>query len=186
MSADEEFDELYRWFLRHPHGETLWQEARERVAIAHRIAQVAEVPEREAELAFMARDLGKVLWPAWLFERRLDDADRFVLTSHVEDGIQLLERVPGFLAHTRVLQAVSEHHERYDGGGYPRQVRGGSLSRLSLVTAVSDAVAAMLRTRPWAQALPPERIIKIVAEEAGHQFHPQAGTWVREALGGRA
>jgi HD-GYP domain-containing protein (c-di-GMP phosphodiesterase class II) len=168
--------------LGHPRGGQLWREATAGADFARALAPSAGADPEEAYLAALARDVGKLLWPAWLFERPLrPDEDRRVLHGHVLDGVGVLSRVPGWGGLDGVLAAVGQHHERWDGTGYPGGLRGEEICLLGRVVAVADALAAMTRPRPWAAALSLERARSEVAVHAGSQFDPAAARWV-EAL----
>ncbi|MCL6596793.1 MAG: HD domain-containing protein [Firmicutes bacterium] len=177
-----EESELRQWFLGFPRGDQLWREAVDGAVIAREIARRAGEDEALARLAFLARDVGKVFWPDWLFERRVDD--RALLYGHVTVGVRTLEGMPAFAAMPRLLRVVQQHHERWDGRGYPFGLAGPEADRLAHVVAVADAVAAMTRGRPWAPPVSLERAAEVVAAEAGRQFHPDAGAWVRDLVRG--
>jgi response regulator RpfG family c-di-GMP phosphodiesterase len=174
--------ELKRWFLGFPRGERLWQESVDGEGVVREVARRAGEDEELARLAFLARDMGKAFWPDWLFERRLDEQDRAILYSHVTAGVRELERMPAFSAMPLVLRAVAEHHERWDGRGYPHGLRGPEGARIGQVVAVADAVSAMVRSRPWRPAMRLAEAVAVVQAQAGRQFHPEAGEWAKGLL----
>jgi len=74
------------------------------------------------------------------------------------------------LSHLR--PGVRNHHERFDGQGYPDALAGERIPLLARVLAVADSCDAMMRDRPYRRALPPERIDAVMADGAGHQWDP--------------
>lgn len=65
------------------------------------------------------------------------------------------------------------HHERWDGDGYPDGRSGFDIPRPARVTAVADALDAMLRGRPHSPSRSPEEALTEVSRQAGHQFDPE-------------
>jgi HD-GYP domain-containing protein (c-di-GMP phosphodiesterase class II) len=68
---------------------------------------------------------------------------------------------------------VRNHHERFDGQGYPDRLKGPGIPLLARILAVADACDAMMSTRPYRAALPTEKIDRIMVEGAGSQWDPQ-------------
>jgi two-component system response regulator RpfG len=64
------------------------------------------------------------------------------------------------------------HHERWDGGGYPRSVAGQDIPVAARVVAVADVLDALLGDRPWREAWPIERALAHVRAGAGTHFDP--------------
>ncbi|MFW5695682.1 MAG: HD domain-containing phosphohydrolase [Alkalispirochaeta sp.] len=73
-----------------------------------------------------------------------------------------------------VREAILEHHERYDGGGYPSQAPGSSLTVIGRILGVADAFDAMTSTRSYRAGMNDDRAMEIVGKESGKQFDPQA------------
>ena len=170
-------------FRGHPCGGQLWREAESGAAFAARIARAAGEDPARATLAALGRDVAKLSWPSWAFERALlPDEDRRVLEGHVVESLRLLERAAGWGEEEAVLRAVRQHHERWDGKGYPQGLRGEEATRLGRIVAVCDALAAMTEGRPWA----PRRTLREACDEvrrrAGSQFDPAVRDWLDDAL----
>ncbi len=64
------------------------------------------------------------------------------------------------------------HHERWDGGGYPRQLAGEDIPLAGRIVAVSDVFDALLSERPYKQAFPESRVLEILRGEVGKHFDP--------------
>ncbi len=87
---------------------------------------------------------------------------------HAEDGYTMLRRypeVPLYAAHV-----AFQHHERLDGRGYPRGLRGDRIMPLARITAIADAFAAMTCDRPYAKAMPVEDAMRTLLAGAGTKY----------------
>jgi HD-GYP domain-containing protein (c-di-GMP phosphodiesterase class II) len=112
-----------------------------------------ESQEIEAiELAARIHDIGKLSIPSELLARpgRLSGSEMAVVRMHSQAGFDLLNRVH-FPEH--VAQMVLQHHERSDGSGYPRGLRGDQILMGSRIIAVADVVESMASGRPYRAAL---------------------------------
>lgn len=99
-----------------------------------------------------------------------------LMHQHPESGVNALGGHPLL---PLVKEAILEHHERYDGGGYPSQAPGSSLTVVGRILSVADSFDAMTSTRAYRAGMTDERAMEIVGQETGTQFDPQ----VAKALG---
>lgn len=108
--------------------------------------------------AGILHDIGKIgINDAILHKiEKLTEADWEVIKSHPQKAIDILEPLK-FLAIERNM--ILNHHERYDGTGYPAGRRGSEICRESLILAVADAFDAMNSGRAYRSALPREKIV---------------------------
>ncbi|MCA9281663.1 MAG: HD domain-containing protein [Phycisphaeraceae bacterium] len=114
------------------------------------IASHLEWPQRavmNAGLAGLLSDVGMMLVPDRIRKtsRALDDAELHAARRHVWTGTALLTRIEGLPE--AVIRSAHRHHERLDGSGYPRGLRGDRLDDVSRVVAVADAYAAATHPR---------------------------------------
>jgi HD-GYP domain-containing protein (c-di-GMP phosphodiesterase class II) len=146
---------------------------------AWRVAQYAKLLAQRAGLstseAFIAalggyvHDLGKVgVSDAVLHKASaLTPEEWEAMRTHPGIGRSLLVDHPlGSL----VLDAVSRHHERFDGGGYPERPAEGDLAIYPRIVSVADAFDAMTSTRPYRRALPRQEAVARLRQERGGQF----------------
>lgn len=122
---------------------------------AERLARQLRLPEPQVELIGLAarvHDIGKVATPDGVLRKPgpLDPAELAVMRRHAHDGAELLSRVPEFWEGAALVAA---HHERVDGGGYPRAFAGKEIPIEAAIIAVADAFDAMTTDRPYRQAL---------------------------------
>jgi response regulator RpfG family c-di-GMP phosphodiesterase len=92
------------------------------------------------------------------------------MKKHSEYGYHILEGIE-FLGDARLL--VWEHHERWDGGGYPRGVKGADIYIGARVFAIIDTYDAMTSDRPYRKALSHEIACQEISDMTGSQFDPE-------------
>jgi putative nucleotidyltransferase with HDIG domain len=139
----------------------------ERLARAMRMDQVQIDLIREA--AFL-HDIGKIATPdaVLLKPGSLDGREQEVMHAHAEHGYALLEDLPAFW---EGAEFVRSHHERVDGAGYPRGLRGTELPLEVSVIAVADSYDAMTTDRVYRKALPWSAVRDELLRERGRQWH---------------
>ena len=143
---------------------------------ARRVAALAVALAREAGLdgerqhtlrvAALLHDVGNVAIPPSLLAKpgRLTDAEATLMRTHVEEGCKLLADV-NFGA--PIAEIVYEHHERCDGSGYPRGLKGEDTLVEARILAIADVVEAMCSPRPHRPALGMEAAINEINRGAG-------------------
>jgi HD-GYP domain-containing protein (c-di-GMP phosphodiesterase class II) len=117
----------------------------------------------------VVHDLGKVLIPGEVLHKvgRLDEDEWEAIRRHPLDGARMLLGVsppPG------VCRVVAEHHERWDGRGYPAGLRGDEIDFNARVVAVADAFDAMTSERVYRRAGEFDEAADEVERCAGTQF----------------
>lgn len=103
-------------------------------------------------------DIGKLKLPAKLIWKpgRLTDFEFNWMKTHTKMGVELLE---GQNLQNEILDAVSMHHERCDGSGYPGKLHGDSIPYTALFTGIVDSYEAMTSARTWRASLCPFQVI---------------------------
>jgi len=145
----------------------------ERVArIAVAIALELELPGTEVRLVrrgSLLHDVGKIGVPRAVLDKpdKLDAEEIAILQTHVEKGVRILEPMEGF---TDVLPIVWQHHERLDGSGYPKALRGEAIDPLASLVAVADVFEALTAARPYRKAQEPDETLGYLRRLAGIQF----------------
>ncbi len=99
----------------------------------------------------MLLDVGKTKLPTELLNKpgSLDDEERLLVQQHVQFGLDILKETPGI--DSRVLEMVAHHHERYNGTGYPAQLKGNKIPVFGRIAGIVDAYDAMITPRPYAE-----------------------------------
>lgn len=94
--------------------------------------------------------------------------------AHVQRHAELGYRIIGAMSEmVDIAEYILAHHERYDGTGYPRGLRGRQIPYYSRIVAVADAWAAMTSPRPYRHALSIEEAAAELRDNAGTQFDPR-------------
>jgi putative two-component system response regulator len=124
--------------------------------------------------AVTMHDVGKIGIPdAILFKRgALDAEERAVMESHTLIGSRILADSPSELMRRGQVVALT-HHERWDGTGYPRRLRGEEIPLEARICAVVDVFDAMTTARPYRVALPLEEAIAEMRRGKGLHFDPR-------------
>lgn len=127
--------------------------------------------ERLARGAIL-HDIGKVAVPDHILLKpgRLDDEEWRIMRGHVEIGYDILRKAPWL---DEVAETIRSHHERYDGSGYPRGLKGEEICREARVFAVADSYDAMRVDRIYRKALSREAAVDEIVANAGRLYDPQ-------------
>jgi len=138
------------------------------------LARKLELPQdrlKIIERAAILHDIGKIGIDLTLLHKKgnLTEEDIYDLRQHPVIGMNILEPIE-FLHEVRIC--IGQHHERYDGGGYPNHIRADRLLLESRILAIADAFDAMTSDRPYRKALPVEMALQELIKEAGSQFDP--------------
>jgi hypothetical protein len=139
------------------------------------IAQMMGCPRNtwvEINRGAFLHDLGKIAIPdAILFKKgKLSPQEWGVMKTHPWIGYNLVSRIPLLAS---VAEILLTHHERYDGAGYPRGLKGEEIPLGARIFAVADTLDAMTSDRPYRKALPFSSAREEITRESGHQFDPQ-------------
>ena len=116
-------------------------------------------------------DVGKIAVPAEILSKpsRLSSAEYEIIKLHAEQGYQILKSIelPWPLA-----EAARQHHERMDGSGYPRGLKGEEILLEARIIAVADVVESMTSHRPYRAGLGQERALKEIEDNSGRLYDP--------------
>ncbi len=123
----------------------------------------------------LLHDLGKIGIPAQILDKpgRLTPEEMKVMRSHPLVGVRILEPIPAF---RDVLPILLQHHERWDGQGYPHGLAGEEIDRLARMLSVADYFDALTSERPYRSAHEKADVIMQIERESGHLFDPQVVT----------
>ncbi len=122
--------------------------------------------------AGLLHDIGKIGVPeSILTKKEALNAEEFeIMKRHVDISITIIKHVPGIV---KVIPAIMTHHERYDGKGYPRGIKGDSIPIEGRILSIVDAFDAMTTDRPYRKALSVEEALQELRKNKGTQFDPQ-------------
>ncbi len=133
--------------------------------------------EREAEIIKQAspmHDVGKIGIQDSILNKpgRLNESERDVMETHARIGYEMLKHSNRKLLKVAAIIA-HEHHEKWDGTGYPRGLKGEEISIYGRITAIADVFDALGSVRCYKPAWEDEKIFQLINEENGKQFDPK-------------
>ncbi len=140
------------------------------------LGEAAGMPEDEISVVMHAspmHDIGKIATPdaVLLKPGKLTPEEWELMKQHPEVGRSLLEG-----SQRPILKAAAviahQHHERYDGKGYPQGLRGEQIHPYARMVAVADVFDALSHKRCYKDAWPIEQVTEYMREQAGHQLDP--------------
>lgn len=125
---------------------------------------------RELALGGLLHDVGKSRTPSRILNKpgRLTENEYAVMRRHVEHGEAIAAPIEGLTP--EVLNAVTQHHERLDGSGYPRGLKGEQISRAGRIIAVCDVYDAMTADRCYRAGEEPTKVMRMLLEGCDTQF----------------
>jgi putative nucleotidyltransferase with HDIG domain len=123
------------------------------------------------EMGALLHDVGKIGVPDGILLKKggLTDEERDVVRRHPGLGASLLQRIP-FLSGAREI--VESHHEKFDGSGYPKGLRGEEIPIGARIFAVVDVFDALTTDRPYKTALSYRSAADSLANGRGTHFDP--------------
>jgi putative nucleotidyltransferase with HDIG domain len=142
---------------------------------AVKIGQEMGLPAREIDILHaggLLHDVGKIGIPAELLDKpaALTADERLQIQEHVLIGVRILKPIRSF---EECLPIVREHHEWFDGRGYPYGLKGENISLHGRIFAVADVHDALISDRPYRKGMLPQRVLAMIREGAGTQFDPR-------------
>jgi len=149
---------------------------------SHRVGQIAKAIAKELDWTDdemelidwggMLHDVGKIGVHDAILNKpgTLDDKEYEAIKLHPSIGAQIVKDI-SFLE--PVVPYILEHHERFDGRGYPQGLVGENISIKGRLLAVADAFDAVTTDRPYHKALDPEIALKEITKNTGSRFDPK-------------
>ncbi|WP_024953818.1 cache domain-containing protein [Sulfurospirillum arcachonense] len=141
------------------------------------LAHLYGLDEHQAKVLFTAspmHDIGKVGIPDKILKKpgKLTVEEFKIMKTHSKIGYNILKN-----SQREVLKAASivayEHHEKWDGSGYPRALKGESIHIFGRITALADVFDALGSVRCYKEAWEDERIFILLKEQSGKHFDPK-------------
>jgi len=118
-------------------------------------------------------DIGKVAIPDEILKKpgRFTKSERKIMETHAQIGYEMIRHSDRPLLKAAAIVAY-EHHEKWDGSGYPRGLKGDEIHIYGRITALADVFDALGSDRVYKKAWPLEKIYKLINEERGKHFDP--------------
>jgi putative nucleotidyltransferase with HDIG domain len=112
----------------------------------------------------LLHDVGKMVTPQDMLNKngKLSDEEFTVIKNHVEHTSEILNRTPGVTDGIRII--AEQHHEKLNGKGYPKGLKGSELNDLARMSAIVDIFGALTDTRSYKPAFPAEKAFAILED----------------------
>lgn len=143
-------------------------------ALAVAFGRVLNLPRneiKELSLGGLLHDVGKAKVPGRILNKpgKLDDAEFAVMKSHAAGTAELLKNTKG--VGEIAFNAAAQHHERYDGTGYPLGLKGDEISVHGQMLAIVDVYDAITSIRVYHKGMPPPEALKKMFQWCGTHFN---------------
>jgi len=172
---------------------TVYEKSQETEKHAERLAELSTRTGRmlnlmekdlgELQLLGMLHDIGKIGIDDKILNKpgKLTEEEWIVMKKHPEIGYRIARASHKL---SRIADYILSHHERWDGMGYPRGLKGEDIPLLSRILSVADAYDAMTEDRIYRKALSKEEAIEEIRRNSGSQFDPLiANIFIENVLG---
>jgi putative nucleotidyltransferase with HDIG domain len=141
------------------------------------LAKALGFDKGRAELIHVAghlHDIGKMGLPDSILQKPgpLDDGEWRLMKAHPVIGARIVAPVRIFKGKNSIQSIILHHHERYDGKGYPRGIKGEEIPFGARIIAVADSLSAMLQDRPYRRGMDFDDAVMEIFNNAGTQFCP--------------
>ena len=119
----------------------------------------------------LLHDIGKIGIPPEILDKpgRLGQEELRVMREHPQLGARILEPIT---AYAEVIPVVRQHHEWFDGTGYPGGLAGEAISLGARIFAVADVYDALRSDRPYRAGMPQDQVVDYIRKGSGRQFDP--------------
>ena len=120
----------------------------------------------------LLQDVGKTRLPTELLNKRnrLSEAEFAHAKQHVQYSVEILQETPGLPPGLPELAVL--HHERQDGSGYPKGLKGKDIGLLGSIAGIVDTFDALTARRPYAEPVPPSAALSMLYKWRGAFFDP--------------
>lgn len=144
---------------------------------SQQLALAAGMSEKDAEVLLNAspmHDIGKIGIPdrVLLKPGKLDAEEWKIMQTHVDIGVEILSGSDSNLM-SMAAEVAQNHHEKWDGSGYPQELAGEEIPLTGRVVAVADVFDALTTERPYKEAWPVDKAVEFLKEQKGKHFDPR-------------
>lgn len=141
------------------------------------LATLYGLNEKECDILFTAspmHDIGKVGIPDAILNKagKLDDDEWKIMRKHCVIGYNILKNSKREILKAAAIVAM-EHHEKWDGTGYPRKIKEKEIHIYGRITAIADVFDALGSDRCYKKAWEDEEIFELLKEQKGKHFDPE-------------
>jgi HD-GYP domain-containing protein (c-di-GMP phosphodiesterase class II) len=128
-------------------------------------------------------DIGKIRLPRELLEKhgRLSSGEFETVKAHVAHSLDILEETPNWPP--EILEGIAQHHERMNGSGYPKGLKGDEIGLFGRMAGITDCFAALTKSRPYAEAVSSYEALRSISSWGGEFFHAPLVEQFIQAIG---
>jgi len=136
-----------------------------------------------AGMAGMFHDVGKAVIPNRILNKpgKLTDEEMNIMRTHPLHGYKILKDQAN--THEDIIRGAVEHHEKFDGSGYPRGLKGDQISEIARLIAVVDVYDALTSKRVYKDPMPPSKVLSMMYKWRISDFHPNIVEQFIKSLG---
>ncbi|MBC7319016.1 HD-GYP domain-containing protein, partial [bacterium] len=133
-------------------------------------------------IAGLLHDIGKIAIPGEILNKpaKLGELEFEIVKTHPQIGYDIIRKVNSL---SDIAEIILQHHERLDGSGYPKGLKGNEILLPARILAVADVVEAMTSHRPYRPAFSLEDVIKELKENSGKLYDPQVVSACLDVIG---
>jgi len=144
---------------------------------SYQLAKALGYSEDKARLLKTAaplHDIGKIGIPDSILHKpgKLDDDEWEIMKTHVDIGYNMLKKSDRSVMRYAAFIA-RDHHEKWDGSGYPRGAEGEDIHQLGRIVAVADVFDALVNRRCYKDAWDYQKAVKLIQSQSGKHFDPE-------------
>ncbi|WP_284203104.1 HD-GYP domain-containing protein [Psychromonas marina] len=127
----------------------------------------------EVGIGGLLHDIGKTLTPDEILNKpgKLTPEEFVIMKQHVVDSRKILEKTVGLSKVS--MDIAAQHHEKYDGNGYPLGLKGGQISLYGQMAAIVDVYDALTADRCYHEGKEPSEVLKLLVKWGGTHFNPR-------------
>jgi putative nucleotidyltransferase with HDIG domain len=142
--------------------------------MAVKIGQVFELGPKELDdlhRGALLHDIGKIAVPKSVLDKtgKLTDEEKEIMQEHPRKGARILEANTDYKG---IIPVVAQHHEWWDGTGYPYKLAGEGIELSARIYSVADVYDALVSDRPYRKGLTRQEVVEYIKDKSGRQFDP--------------
>ncbi|MFT6985994.1 MAG: putative nucleotidyltransferase with HDIG domain [Psychromonas sp.] len=128
---------------------------------------------KEVGIGGLLHDIGKTLTPNEILNKpgKLTEQEFLIMKEHVVDSRKILEKTAGLSQ--IAMDIAAQHHEKFDGNGYPLGLKGDQISLYGQMSAVVDVYDALTADRCYHVGKEPSEVLKLLLKWGGSHFNPE-------------
>jgi len=159
------------------HSEETYNHVKRVTQFTYKLAKLYGMDEIEAQMlknASSLHDIGKITIPDNILHKNgsLDKKEFTIMKSHVNEGVSMLKnsKLPLFECASIV---AGQHHEKYDGSGYPNGLKGEDIHLYGRIVAIADVFDALSFKRAYKNSWTTEEVLVYIKDMSGTHFDPK-------------